>query len=121
MVRRQPLLGRWDLYEVAAVTLAIFLIFAPGFGVQYTVMVLPLLFVIRPGWQSPTAWPRASFCWPVYFINWTGEFPLFSNYHSLFPMPSPWFGLVAWAILIAFVVVAVVRPNRLVIESQTQL
>jgi hypothetical protein len=105
------LLGRWGLYEVAAVTLAIFLIFAPGFGVQYTVMVLPLLFVIRPRLAMAYGLAAGIFLLAVYFITWTGEFPLFSNYHSLFPMPSPWFGLVAWATLVAFVVIALVRPS----------
>lgn len=41
-------LRRWDRYEVAAVTLALFLVLAPGFGVQYTVVLLPLMFAVRP-------------------------------------------------------------------------
>jgi len=107
------LLGRWNLYEIAAVTFAVFLIFAPGFGVQYTCMVLPLLFVIRPKLATVYGTAAGLFLLAVYFINWTGEFPLFSYFHSLFPMPSPWFGILAWATLVAFVVIALVRPAHL--------
>ena len=38
------LLGRWNRYEIAAVTYAIFLVFSSGFGVQYAAIILPLLF-----------------------------------------------------------------------------
>ncbi len=107
------LLGRWDLYEVAAVTLAIFLIFAPGFGVQYTCMLLPLLFVLRPRMATLYGAVAGLFLLAVYFINWTGEFPFFSYFHSQFPTPSPWFGLAAWGILVAFVAIALVRPAHL--------
>ncbi len=39
---------RWDAYEVAAVTFVLFLVLTAGFGVQYTVIPLPLLFAVRP-------------------------------------------------------------------------
>ncbi len=82
-------------------------------------MVLPLLFVIRPGLATAYGAAAGLFLLAVYFIIWTGDFPLYSLYRSLFPMPSPYFGLAAWGTLLAFVAIALARPAQLVSDPGT--
>ena len=41
-------LGRWTRYELGTMGLALFLVLTPGFGVQYLVYVVPLLFASTP-------------------------------------------------------------------------
>ena len=91
------MLGRWNLYEVAAVTLAIFLVFTPGFGVQYTVLVLPLLFAARPRLANVYGLLAGLFLLVVYWAQWPGRWPPDSQFKGMFPWPSPLWGLAAWA------------------------
>ena len=105
---RQP---RWNRYEMAVVTFAVFLVLAPGFGVQYTVLDgLPLL-AIRPAWGAAYAWVAGLFLAAVYFVYWVrGTFPVYSHWRTLFPEPAATLGLLTWATLITIIVVSIVRP-----------
>jgi hypothetical protein len=91
------------------VTLAIFLFFAPGFGVQYTVMVLPLMFATRPRLANLYGLLAGLFLLVVYWGHWTGRWPPDSQFHGYFPWPSPLWGLAAWGALGLYLVVAVFR------------
>jgi hypothetical protein len=102
-----------DRYEVAAVTLAIFLFFASGFGVQYTVMVLPLMFAARPRMANLYGLLAGLFLLVVYWGHWTGRWPPDSQFHGYFPWPSPLWGLAAWGALGAYLLMAVSRLGRL--------
>ena len=106
-------LRKWSAYEIAAVTFAIFLIFVPGFGVQYTVMLGLLLFAIRPVWASVYAWIAGLFALSAYWIYWTGSFPLLSRWSlTLLPEPAGMLGLITWIFVIATVVLVVALPVR---------
>jgi len=101
--------GQTDRYEVAAVTLGIFLFFASGFGVQYTVMVLPLMFAARPRLANIYGLLAGLFLLVVYWGHWTGRWPPDSQFHGYFPWPSPLWGLAAWGTLGLYLLLAVVR------------
>lgn len=109
-----PRPAQTDRYEVAAVTFAIFLFFASGFGVQYTVMVLPLMFAVRPRLANLYGLLAGLFLLVVYWGHWTGRWPPDSQFHGYFPWPSPLWGLAAWGALGLYLVVAVfhMRPAR---------
>lgn len=96
-------LRRWDRYELAAVTFALSLVLTGGFGAQYTVIVLPLLFAVRPAFALAWAAVAGLFIGAVYFVNWTGDLPAYSHFQGLFPWPTPVFGLAAWGMLAWFI------------------
>lgn len=103
---------RWSLYEVAAVSYSIFLVLAPGFGVQYTVLVGLPLFAIRPAWGTVYGWLAGLFVAAAYFVYWTGTWPAYAHWRTLFPMPAAVLGLMNWFLLLAYIVVAMVTPAR---------
>jgi len=108
---------RWTLYEIALVTFAIFLLFAPGFGVQYTVLVGLPLFAIRPRWGIAYSLVAGLFVTSAYFMYWKGAFPMYSHWGVLFPAPVGELGLVTWLMLIVLVLVILIRPVSLARET----
>ncbi|MDB5330811.1 MAG: rane protein [Phycisphaerales bacterium] len=103
---------RWDRYEIAGITLALFLILAPGFGVQYTIIVLPLMFATRVRLATIYGLCAGAFLFAAYMIFWDGGFPLSSLFNQMFPPVVGAVGLPAWGMLILFVVLTVVRGMR---------
>jgi hypothetical protein len=97
-------LGRWNRYELCAVTFAIFLVLTPGFGVQYVVMLVPLLFALRPAVAFVYSTVAGLFLLGVYYNALTDTYPLYAHFHTLFWMPAAVVGLLAWGTLICFVV-----------------
>jgi hypothetical protein len=115
------LLGRWNRYEMCAVTFALFLVLTPGFGVQYVVMLVPLLFALRPAVAFVYSTVAGLFLLGVYYNALTNTYPLYAQFHTLFWMPAAAVGLLAWGALIYFVastlrgrrVQAAITPGRL--------
>ncbi len=98
----------YDTYTLAAVTLAIFLFFTPGFGVQYTVMVVPLLFAVWPAMANAYGLVAGLFIGIIYWAHWPGHhWPPDSQFKGMCPWPSPLYGLVAWGLLGYFIFRAV--------------
>lgn len=115
-------LGRWDRYQLCAVTLAIFLFFAPGFGVQYVVIALPLMFAAWPAMAAAYGLVAGLFLLVVYWAQWPGAhhvWPPNSRFKGRFPYPSAWYGVAAWALLGWFLVrqVWVRRRTRTRVED----
>ncbi len=114
------IVGRWLLikekvnrYDLGAVTLALFLILAPGFGIQYTVVVAPLLFASRLRWANAYGFIAGAFVLLNYWAQWPGhEWPPNSQFRGRYPMPSPIWGLVAWGLLVAYVAWIMSRPRK---------
>jgi hypothetical protein len=103
------LAGRWTRYEIAAVTFAIFLCFTPGFGIQYVVIVAPLMFAVRPGIAFVYATAAGAFAASLYITQWTtGTFPLQSDL-GRFPLADSMLGLIAWGVLIRFLALTIGR------------
>jgi hypothetical protein len=97
-----------------AASLAIFLFLTPGFGVQYTVYVIPSLFAVSlsVGWAYATL--AGIFIGLVYWTFMRPGFPFYSNFDTVFPMPAPLVGLFAWVLLGQWIVRSVreFRPLR---------
>jgi hypothetical protein len=99
--------SRWksaiDPYALAALAPALFLALTPGFGVQYTQYLCPLLFAasLRAGVLYATS--SGLFIGLVYIEFWTGTFPWQSFHSSSFPMPSVILGFVAWVLLLVII------------------
>ena len=93
---------RWDAYQVAALTLAVFLLLTPGFGVQYTVYVVPVLLAVDLRWGTLYGLLAGACLLVAYAGGWAGGLPLESRMQRLEP-PAPLLGLLAWGVLAAFV------------------
>jgi hypothetical protein len=93
---------RFSTYERAALGLAIFLILTPGFGVQYTAILGPVLLAVGQRWGAAWAVASGLFLLVVYASFSTGEFPLYSYFNSPFRPPAAVVGFAAWAVLAAF-------------------
>ena len=103
---------RWHLPITAqcAIGAALFLILAPGFGVQYVAFVTPLLCFVNL--RAGIRWGVASgvFIGYVYWyfvVSWNPIESIFSS--RGYPAPATVLGLVAWLVLVEFVV-SYLRP-----------
>jgi len=93
--------ARWNTFRLSFLCLAAFLVFAPGFGVQYTVYVVPTLFAISLPQAVLYSWISGFFILGVYFnFAVLNEYPLRSQFTTVYPPPASLFGLVAWTVLI---------------------
>ena len=98
---------RWHLPITGqcAVGACLFLILAPGFGVQYVAFVTPLLCLVDLG--AGIRWGVASglFIGYVYWrfvVSWN---PIESTFRrSGYPAPAPLLGAIAWVVLLEFVI-----------------
>lgn len=105
-------LWRWrglhrDLYLGTAVIYTIFLVFAPGFGVQYLAIVAPLLFATGPRWLALSYGLASGLCaGSAYLCYLEPDFPLFSKFREYFPPVVVVFGVIAWGLLVAFLLVS---------------
>jgi len=93
---------RWGPYELGTLVYATLLVFAPGFGPQYTVIIVPLLLAvsIRRGWLYGVF--AGAFLATSYFSRLVSyELPLRTLYPpNSPPPPGSVFGLIAWLILL---------------------
>ena len=104
--------GWWNRYELCCLCLAIFLILAPGFGVQYTVIILPLFFAVSIRWASIYSLLAGVFLFIIYFHFWTGDRTLYSFFIGEFPRSSHLVGLATWGTLIAWAGVNLWQVSR---------
>lgn len=95
---------RWSAYELAAATVAAFLVLTPGFGVQYTVYAAPLILAVDLRRGAGYGLLAGAYVLAVYAGTWDGTLPLASLYTGKpNPLPVP-IGLAAWAALVGFLV-----------------
>lgn len=100
-----------SIYERTALGLALFLVLTPGFGVQYTAIVGPVLLAASLGWGFWWATLAGLFVASVYASFWTGRWPLHSEFTGNFPIPAAAVGVAAWALLALFVVATLRRRS----------
>jgi hypothetical protein len=104
---------RWvkplSIYERAAVGLSLFLVLTPGFGVQYTAILGPVLLAASLTWGLWWALLSGLFIGAVYAAFWTGGWPLHSQFTGTFPVPAAAVGVAAWALLVVFTVATLRR------------
>jgi len=92
--------GRRSAAEATALVLTAFLVLAPGFGIQYTVWVLPLLFVVAPlGTSVAYSLTCGTFLLLTYIHFWEGKLPVMSWFTDVYPPGAAIFGFWAWLIL----------------------
>lgn len=103
---------RVGVHEVAALTLALFLIATPGFAVQYTIFAGPLLFAVSLRWGALYGLTAGSFCAFTYYVFLEPGLPVYALFRSVIPMPVARVGLVAWGVLIAFCASRLWGPRR---------
>jgi hypothetical protein len=91
---------KFNLYELFSLSFIAFLVFAPGFGVQYTVYLCPVLFAASLRWGIRYAFLAGIFIGTVY-LSWLGPgYPLTSIFQSWYPWPAPLLGLLAWGYML---------------------
>ena len=93
----------WDAYRSAAVAVALFLILAPGFGMQYTVAAVPLLFAVSLPFGALYSLAAGAYLLTLYVRFSRGTFPWESFFPGTDPVGPALVGLVAWGVLVAFV------------------
>src|SRR5262249_44970159 len=90
----------WNAYEAAFLPMALFLIWTPGFGVQYMIAVVPFLFIIDLA-AAIFYGIAGGFCLVLtYYHWWTGTIPPYSCFNGFMPLPAALFGLGAWMTLL---------------------
>jgi hypothetical protein len=92
--------GRRSAVQATTLVLATFLVLAPGFGVQYTVWIVPFLFAVAP-LRTAIAYSLTGgiFLSLTYFHFWQGQFPAVSMFNDVYPPGAAIFGFWAWLIL----------------------
>lgn len=93
---------RWSGLEVSALAFSIFLILTPGFGLQYAVIVLPLMLACSLAWGTVYSLVAGVFLLWAYWSNWTGTVPMFSFFTDVYPLPGAIVGIAAWLLIVAF-------------------
>jgi hypothetical protein len=92
--------GRRSAAQATALVLTAFLVLAPGFGVQYTAWVLPILFAVGPLRVAVSySLVGGAFLLLTYFHFWRGDFPVFSWFGDFYPLGAAIFGFWLWLIL----------------------
>lgn len=93
-------------YHAGALAWALFLVFTPGWGVQYAVCVVPLLFAVHPRTGVLYSTLAGLMLFFIYTEHMEFRLPLhgFVQYYP-FPKVAVLFGLLAWATLLRFVFV----------------
>lgn len=101
---------RWNAYELAALSMAIFLFAAPGFAVQYVAFPLATMLAVDRWRGSAYGLLAGAFAAIVYCAWWTGTVPIQSLFQNGTPSPAPLVGLLAWGVLGGFIVHTLLNP-----------
>lgn len=101
---------RWSACESAAVVFSMFLVFAPGFGVQYTVAAGLLLFAVRPRLAVFYGASAGVFLAVVYFHRLVPSYrPAYAMFLETLRPGEALLGLIPWATLLYFLVSTALR------------
>ncbi len=96
---------RWTAYELGAMCIAIFLLLAPGFAVQYLVAIVPLMFAARLRSAMVYSWLAGLFLSITYYRYLVpDQYPFSSHFAGPYPMPAPFYGMLVWAALAQFLI-----------------
>ena len=103
---------RVDVISTGVAVSALFLLFTPGFGIQY--LIFPAVMVLsRDLWFGLYFHAAAgAFAACVYLWFLDSFYPIQSVFFGPFAMPAALIGVVAWALLIPIALRALVPPPR---------
>ncbi|HET8644934.1 MAG TPA: glycosyltransferase 87 family protein [Vicinamibacteria bacterium] len=107
--------ARWrafSAWELAGLALAAFLVLTPGFGVQYLVYPVAILFVAGRRFGLAYAYLSGLFIFLVYLTYWTGTIPPYSDFVRPFDVFASLFGFAVWLMLLRHVARAILRLAR---------
>jgi len=88
------------------------LVLAPGFGVQYLVVLVPLLYAVNPRFANLYGAMAGLFLVAAYNHYWDRTFPVSSLFDSMFPVYVGIIGLLPWVLLVGFIVVMLFVGGR---------
>lgn len=98
-VKRRP-----NGYQLVALAMALFLVLAPGFGIQYLIYACPLIYAVSLSAGFLSACLSGLFAGTVYLLFWDGSVPWVTLFTAPFLPETRAFGVLAWAALFFFVV-----------------
>lgn len=102
---------RWTSYDAGALTWALFLIFTPGFGIQYSVCIVPLLFSANLERAVMYSMTVGAFLLVMYTPGLQWVIPLQGPVRDPYAPLAVLFGLLGWASLVRFVSDKVRQPR----------
>jgi Gpi18-like mannosyltransferase len=100
----------WDAYELISATLIAWLVLAPGFGVQYTVALAPLLLAVSIRLGSLYGLVSGLFLLLTYWTYRTSVWPARSEFEGMFPHRAAVAGCALW-VMLAWMLWASVRKH----------
>jgi GPI transamidase subunit PIG-U len=106
-------LGRpgWSACGIAAFSMLGFLVITPGWGVQYLVYPVALVFAVSIEQGVVYALVNGLLAFLIYAALWTGDVPLYSDFFVRGLPPQPMlFGIAAW-LVVARVLYKLMRPH----------
>lgn len=89
----------WSAQQLALFALLGFLVLTPGWGVQYLVYPVALLFAVSIEHAVLYSLASGLFAFLLYAALWTGDVPFYSNFFVGLPGPALMFGVVAWLVV----------------------
>ncbi|HVR61140.1 MAG TPA: glycosyltransferase 87 family protein [Polyangia bacterium] len=98
----------WDAPTLAACVYLLFILLAPGFGLQYLIYPIPLLFVVRLPRAVFYSTLAGAFMLLVYYSLWTGGRPYYSEFREGIPAGAKVVGNFVW-LLCATTIVSLLR------------
>ncbi|MGH7178034.1 MAG: N-acetyltransferase [Tepidisphaeraceae bacterium] len=112
---------QWSGYTLATIVMVGFLVLAPGFGVQYTVAVVPLLLAVE--WRAGAVYGAVAgaFALITYAVFRTDWWPLTSDFSSSFRWPSRIAGLVVWLLLCWVLGRLIFKSNRTMVKLPVKI
>ena len=106
--RRRP----WNAPAVGACVYLLFLVLAPGFGVQYLIYPIPLLFVARLPRAVFFSALAGTFMLLVYYALWTGTRPYYSEFRDGVPAGAKVLGNFVWLLAATTIVKLLRAPTQ---------
>lgn len=103
----------WSLYETAARSIALFFVLTPGWGVQYSVFLVPFVTAVFRPYSVVYGVAMGLYLLVLYYRVRTGAFPWVSFFQGPHPLPQAYLGVVPWGLLAAYLFSpAKLRENR---------
>lgn len=107
----QRLRRPWSAVQLAAFTMLGFLAIAPGWGVQYLVYPVALVFAVSLRHALAYVVVNGLLAFAIYALLWTGDVPLFSDFFKAgLPLDALYFAVLAW-LLVAYVLYDLLRRS----------
>jgi hypothetical protein len=105
--------------ELATISVCLFLILAPGFGIQYLIYPAPLLVLVAPRWAAGFNVLAGAMAFSCYWSFLVPSWPLSTIHHRDLPVMTTRLGALTWLLLCLFVAKSlmtmrgtIARPNE---------